>query len=131
MLPVSAAFVSSTGTVHACGHLPSSGRNLAAFIDGTAFDGNMGSNVVQLFQMCEDIMALYVSGIGAKDDRRAHDPLPGRILDQVTGVYALPPNFSVSILIVCTSGFKANIFDVYQWLSENYEPNDKIFLFGE
>ncbi|KAF9491669.1 WD40 repeat-like protein [Pleurotus eryngii] len=58
-------------------------------------------------------MAHYVPGIGAKDDKRPNDPLPGRILDQVTGI-----------------GFKANIFDVYQWLSENYEPNDKIFLFG-
>ncbi|KAF4586534.1 hypothetical protein EYR38_010813 [Pleurotus pulmonarius] len=115
MASVATSFISSTGTVHMCRHLPTCGRNLAVFMDGTAFNRNKGSNVVQLmdmFQACEDQLPYYVCGIGAKDDKR-HDALPGRILDQVTGI-----------------GIKGNIFDAYKWLCDNYEANDKIFLFA-
>lgn len=85
-------------------------KNIVIFSDGTRQIGGKGSNtnVYKLFNMIEDRVpgqiAYYDPGVGS--DRR-------KILGSISGI-----------------GFTRNILDCYRFIFENFEANDRIFLFG-
>ncbi|KAJ3886497.1 WD40 repeat-like protein [Lentinula edodes] len=99
-----------------------SGRNLVVCIDGTSNQfGEKNTNVVELYSRLvknEHQLTFYNSGIGT---------------------YAKPSWRSISyqlkrmdnfIDMGIAWNFESIIFKAYQWLSENFEPGDRIFLFG-
>lgn len=85
-------------------------KNIVIFSDGTGQKGGIGSNtnVYKLFNMIEDRtqrqIAFYDSGLGT-DWRK------------VTGAIA-------------GAGITKNILDCYEFLFDNFEAEDEIFLFG-
>jgi uncharacterized protein (DUF2235 family) len=86
------------------------GKNIVIFSDGTGQKGGVGSNtnVYKLFNMVEDRtekqIAFYDPGLGT--DWR-------KITGMITGM-----------------GFSKNILDCYHFIFENFEAEDKIYLFG-
>jgi uncharacterized protein (DUF2235 family) len=86
------------------------GKNIVVFCDGTNQKGGVGSNtnVYKLFNMIEDRtnrqIAYYDPGLGT-DIRKVTGSLFGR-------------------------GFSKNILECYQFIFENFEAGDKIYLFG-
>lgn len=86
------------------------GKNIIIFSDGTGQKGGVGSNtnVYKLFNIIEDRtnrqIAYYDPGLGT-DWRKITGSLFGR-------------------------GFSKNILECYRFLFENFEANDKIYLFG-
>ncbi len=85
-------------------------KNIIIFSDGTGQKGGVGSNtnVYKLFNMIED-----------RTDRQIayYDPGLGTDWRKVTGS-------------VVGRGFSKNILECYQFLFENFEAEDQIFLFG-
>jgi uncharacterized protein (DUF2235 family) len=88
----------------------STGKNIAVFCDGTGQEGGVGSNtnVYKLFQMVEDRtsnqVAFYDAGLGTN-------------WQKYTG--------SIS-----GAGITKNILECYQFISDQYQWGDRIFLFG-
>ena len=86
------------------------GKNIVIFSDGTGQKGgvNSNTNVYKLFNMVEDRtprqIVYYDPGLGS--DRR-------KIAGNIFG-----------------SGFSKNILDCYRFIFENFESDDKIYLFG-
>jgi uncharacterized protein (DUF2235 family) len=85
------------------------GKNIVVFSDGTGQEGGAGNNtnVYKLFQMIEDRtpeqIAFYDAGIGTG----------WRKVSAAVGM-----------------GITKNIFECYQFISDNYQWGDRIFLFG-
>ncbi len=85
-------------------------KNIIVLSDGTGQEGGVGSNtnVYKLFNMIEDRtnkqIAYYDPGIGT-DWRKVTGSIVGR-------------------------GFSENILDCYRFIFDNFEAQDKIFLFG-
>jgi uncharacterized protein (DUF2235 family) len=85
-------------------------KNIVVFSDGTGQKGGVGSNtnVYKLFNMVEDRterqIAFYDPGLGT-DWRKISGLIAGR-------------------------GFSKNILDCYRFIFENFEAEDKVFLFG-
>ncbi|KAJ3874464.1 WD40 repeat-like protein [Lentinula edodes] len=97
-------------------------RNLVVCIDGTSNQfGEKNTNVVELYSRLvknKHQLTFYNSGIGT---------------------YAKPSWQSISYQLKRVDNFidmgiawnfESIIFKAYQWLSENFEPGDRIFLFG-
>ena len=86
------------------------GKNIIILSDGTGQKGGVGSNtnVYKLFNMIEDRtgkqIAYYDPGLGT-DWRKITGSIAGR-------------------------GISKNIIECYQFIFENFEANDEIFLFG-
>ncbi|KAJ6599273.1 hypothetical protein DFH09DRAFT_902966 [Mycena vulgaris] len=104
-----------------------SGKNLVVCIDGTANQfSEKNSNVVELYsRLVKDRKQLtyYNSGIGTyvKDSKS---------LESWFSFRAWKQRFKHGIDEAIAWNFKAKVLNAYQWLSENYEPGDRIFLFG-
>lgn len=85
-------------------------KNIVVLSDGTGQEGGRGhdTNVYKLFRMLEDRterqIVFYDQGIGT-DSRK--------ILGSIAG-----------------AGFTENLLQCYQFIYENYQAGDKIFLFG-
>ncbi|KDQ24016.1 hypothetical protein PLEOSDRAFT_1048719 [Pleurotus ostreatus PC15] len=100
-----------------------SGRNVAVFIDGTANQFNeKNTNILELYAMVvRDIKfqaTYYNSGIGtfAKPTWQSLKYLKQRFYHLVDTAIAW--------------NFERIVLSAYQWLVENYQPGDCIFLFG-
>ncbi|KAG1816717.1 uncharacterized protein BJ212DRAFT_1271296 [Suillus subaureus] len=95
-----------------------SGRNLVICIDGTSNKyGDKNTNIVELYsEMVKDREQLtyYNSGVGTYAKGHTH------WMKQVSSVFDLAFAFNIS----------QTIMDAYRWLSDTYNPGDKIFLFG-
>ncbi|KAL0960508.1 hypothetical protein HGRIS_005546 [Hohenbuehelia grisea] len=109
--------VPSSGCMH-----KKDGRNLVVCIDGTANQfSKKNTNIVELYSNLEKTqtqLTYYNSGIGT---------------------YAKPAYFSLSYAVqridhtvdmMIAWNFKRIVLSAYQWLSENYQDGDCIFLFG-
>ncbi|KIJ34082.1 hypothetical protein M422DRAFT_233549, partial [Sphaerobolus stellatus SS14] len=98
------------------------GKNLIVCIDGTANQFSIkNTNVVELYSRLEKDsyqLTYYDSGIGTyvKDSR-----LSPSYWKQVV---------SHTIDMMIAWNFKRIVLSAYQWLSENYQEGDRIFLFG-
>lgn len=86
------------------------GKNIIILSDGTGQKGGIGSNtnVYKLFNMLEDRTGKQIA---------YYDPGIGTDWKKVTGSIA-------------GRGISKNIIECYQFLFENFEANDQIFLFG-
>ncbi len=90
-------------------------KNIVVFSDGTGQEGGTGpdTNVYKLFKICENRtkrqVLFYDRGLGTK----AHGSRLMRFLANTTGL-----------------GISKNLKECYQFIFENYQANDKIFLFG-
>ncbi|KAF7424922.1 hypothetical protein PC9H_010233 [Pleurotus ostreatus] len=91
---------------------PSNGKNICVSADGTLGEfGEKNSNVVELHSRIikdEKQLTYYISGIGTYSDsdiRRWWDS-------------------------AVAASFQRNVLKAYEWLCNNYEPGDRIFLFG-
>ncbi|KAF4596920.1 hypothetical protein EYR38_008311 [Pleurotus pulmonarius] len=91
---------------------PSNGKNICVSADGTLGEfGEKNSNVVELHSRIikdEKQWTYYISGIGTygeSDIRRWWDS-------------------------AVAASFERNVLKAYEWLCNNYEPGDRIFLFG-
>ncbi|KAI0041622.1 WD40 repeat-like protein [Auriscalpium vulgare] len=98
------------------------GRNLVVCIDGTAnqFSKN-NTNVVELYSRLEkdvDQLTYYDSGIGTY------------VRDSKWSPSYWKQAASHTIDMAIAWNFKRIVLSAYQWLSENYQEGDKIFLFG-
>lgn len=86
------------------------GKNIIVFSDGTGQKGGVGSNtnVYKLFNMVED-----------RTDRQIafYDPGLGTDWRKVTGM-------------ISGHGFSKNIKECYQFIFENFQADDSIYLFG-
>ncbi|KAI0028133.1 hypothetical protein K488DRAFT_28219, partial [Vararia minispora EC-137] len=107
---------------------PLSGRNLVLCIDGTANKfGEMNSNVVELYSRLEKSpkkqITYYDSGIGTYV-KNSHGIRSWFSYD------AWKESILHGIDTAIAWNFKAKVLAAYQWLSENYENGDRIFLFG-
>ncbi|EIN07755.1 hypothetical protein PUNSTDRAFT_34256, partial [Punctularia strigosozonata HHB-11173 SS5] len=97
-------------------------RNLVVCIDGTANQfSDKNTNVVELYSRLiknDTQLTYYNSGIGtyARENR----------LSLQYWMQALDHTIDMAI----AWNFKKIVLDAYQWLSENYRPGDRIFLFG-
>ncbi|KAF8957462.1 hypothetical protein BDZ97DRAFT_1846327 [Flammula alnicola] len=106
-----------------CRH-PFSGRNLVVCIDGTANQlSKNNTNVVELYSRLlknRNQMTYYNSGIGTyvKDSK------------SWLSYAAWKQSLSHTIDMAIATKFKTKVLSAYQWLSENYEDGDRIFLFG-
>lgn len=85
-------------------------KNIVIFSDGTGQKGGIGSNtnVYKLFNMIEDRTQRQIA---------FYDPGLGTDWRKVTGAIA-------------GSGISKNILDCYEFLFENFEAEDDIYLFG-
>ncbi|KAJ8481475.1 hypothetical protein ONZ45_g15306 [Pleurotus djamor] len=101
------------------------GRNLIVNIDGTSNQFSVNStNVVELFSRIIKIggeveqLVFYNSGIGtyARPSFRSFSYLKQVIYNHIDTAIAW--------------NFEKIIHAAYKWLSENYQPGDRIFLFG-
>lgn len=86
------------------------GKNIIIFSDGTGQKGGIGSNtnVYKLFNMVEDRTERQVS---------YYDPGLGTDWKKITGS-------------LFGRGFSKNILECYRFIFENFEAQDKIYLFG-
>jgi uncharacterized protein (DUF2235 family) len=86
------------------------GKNIVVFSDGTGQKGGVGSNtnVYKLFNMVED-----------RTDRQIafYDPGLGTDWRRITG-------------LIAGQGFSKNILDCYRFIFENFQADDRIYLFG-
>ncbi|KAH9485829.1 hypothetical protein JR316_0002744 [Psilocybe cubensis] len=100
------------------------GRNLIVSIDGTANQfGMKNTNIVELYSRLvrdETQLTYYNSGIGTY------------VVDSKSWLSLKAWNQSISHNWdkAFATNFKSKVLDAYEWLSENYRPGDKIFLFG-
>ena len=97
-------------------------KNIVICCDGTGNEfGNANSNVVQLYSVLDLRdprlqVAYYHPGVGTMGDRRALL----RITRRVTRALGLAFGY----------GLSSNIADAYSFLMNEYEPGDKLFVFG-
>ncbi|KAI0039158.1 hypothetical protein FA95DRAFT_1612793 [Auriscalpium vulgare] len=98
-------------------------RNLVVCIDGTANQFSMkNTNVVELYSRLDNDdgqLTYYNSGIGTFVKESRTSPAYWK---QV---------ISHGIDTAIAWNFKRIVLSAYQWLCENYEPGDHIFLYGE
>ncbi|KAJ8502896.1 hypothetical protein ONZ45_g11350 [Pleurotus djamor] len=98
------------------------GRNLVLSIDGTANEfSHQNTNVVELCRILirnETQLTYYTSGIGTFAD--PHNTIFGKMKEKL----------ETALEMVTARHFERKIFAAYQWLSENYKPGDRIYLFG-
>ncbi|PPQ84948.1 hypothetical protein CVT25_004461 [Psilocybe cyanescens] len=108
-----------------CQCMPSpGGRNIVVCIDGTANQfGKHNTNVVELYSRLvksDEQLTYYNSGIGTyvKDSESwlSYEAWKQSIRHGIDQAFA--------------TNFKAKVHSAYEWLSENYRPGDRIFLFG-
>ncbi|KAI0052942.1 hypothetical protein FA95DRAFT_1531655 [Auriscalpium vulgare] len=98
------------------------GRNLVVCIDGTSNQfSEKNTNVVELYKSLikdDEQLTYYDSGIGTyvSDDANRFSRWKQAIKHKGDMMFAW--------------SFKKNVLNAYQWLSENYQDGDKIFLFG-
>ncbi|MGH6736740.1 MAG: phospholipase effector Tle1 domain-containing protein [Methyloceanibacter sp.] len=87
-------------------------KRLAVFLDGTWNTVNHNTNVWRLRALCAKHSA------DGSVQRAYYDPDVGTLLGQKVrgGWWGI--------------GINENIVDAYQWLIENYDPGDEIFIFG-
>ncbi|KAI9455298.1 hypothetical protein F5148DRAFT_1226410 [Russula earlei] len=106
---------------HLCGS-EAEGRNIVLCFDGTSNQfGQYNTNVVELYSRItksERQVTYYNSGIGT------YARPSWRSLDYITQV----ANNKIDLMIAWN--FDAKVLAGYRWLSEQYLPGDKIFLFG-
>ena len=86
------------------------GKNIVIFSDGTCQKGGVdsNSNVYKLFNMIEDRTEIQIA---------YYDPGLGKGFRKITGS-------------LFGRGFSKNILECYRFIFENFEANDKIYLFG-
>jgi uncharacterized protein (DUF2235 family) len=86
------------------------GKNIVIFSDGTGQKGGVGSNtnVYKLFNMIEDRTNRQIA---------YYDPGLGTDLRIITGK-------------LFATGFSKNILDCYRFIFDNFEADDKIYMFG-
>ncbi|KAI0042236.1 WD40 repeat-like protein [Auriscalpium vulgare] len=98
------------------------GRNLVVCIDGTANQfSEKNTNVVELYSRLDkdaEQLTYYDSGIGTYVRDSKWSPSYWKQVASNTIDMAIAWNF------------KRIVLSAYQWLSENYQEGDKIFLFG-
>ncbi|EIN03680.1 hypothetical protein PUNSTDRAFT_28594, partial [Punctularia strigosozonata HHB-11173 SS5] len=103
-----------------CGS-PKKGRNLVVCIDGTANQfGMKNTNVVELYsRLVKDgeQLAYYDSGIGTYAKERFSLHYVAQVVDH-------------TIDLAIAWNFEEIVLKAYEWLSENYQEDDRIFLFG-
>ncbi|KAI0039155.1 WD40 repeat-like protein [Auriscalpium vulgare] len=97
-------------------------RNLVACIDGTSNQFSIkNTNVVELYSRLykdDDQLTYYDSGIGTFVKESLISPAYWKqVIDNM-------------IDTAIAWHFKRIVLSAYQWLSENYQPGDRIFLFG-
>lgn len=150
----------SEETHHSCRCISPRGRNLVVCIDGTSnqfgekvyllalphvngnFNGALfrqNTNIVELYSRLvksKDQLTYYNSGIGTYvKDSKSFKALRQSVYHTLDKAFAMSVNpilsrsFSASLLMLYRN-FKAKVLSAYHWLSENYEPGDRIFLFG-
>ncbi|EIW77170.1 hypothetical protein CONPUDRAFT_129376 [Coniophora puteana RWD-64-598 SS2] len=116
---------SATATQRGC-RCAKSNRNLIVCIDGTSQKfGEKNSNVIALVDQIRktdsDIPQIthYVTGVGtsAKPSTRSLAYWKNQLASKID--------------LAIAWDVEANIINAYQWLCEQYENGDKIFLFGE
>ncbi len=103
----------ASGFLHAASTTPASGtKNLFVMLDGTGNTETSATNIARLHEYLsaegESVRTLYISGVGTK----CHT-LICRITGEGLG-----------------HGMEDNILDAYAFLGENYQPGDRIFIFG-
>ncbi|KAI0044175.1 WD40 repeat-like protein [Auriscalpium vulgare] len=109
----------SKGPSCKCKPLPDGkhGRNLVLCIDGTSNRFSLkNTNVLELYSRLhkdESQLTYYSSGVGASVKESSWTQKINQTIDT-----AIAWNF------------KEIVLDAYQWLCENYQPGDRIFLFG-
>ncbi|KAF7980226.1 hypothetical protein HWV62_39343 [Athelia sp. TMB] len=101
--------------------LPSNkGRNLVICIDGTSNKfGDNNTNVIELFSRLEDSpqqLNYYNSGVGT-------------VAKSESVWQAIPRGIDKTIDLAIAWNFKKVIITAYRWLTERYQPNDRIYLF--
>ncbi|KAF8805056.1 hypothetical protein BYT27DRAFT_6682806 [Phlegmacium glaucopus] len=109
-------------TQRRCNNCLAQGRNLVICIDGTSNQfGQRNTNVIELYNRLlknKDQLTYYDSGIGT---------------------YAAPSSKSWNhwkqviynkIDVAIAWNFDEIVINAYGWLAQNYQPNDRIFLFG-
>lgn len=90
-------------------------RNIILCSDGTGNKGGYGAdtNVFKIFNVVDihneetEQITFYDDGVGTSTNK---------FIRAITGAFGL--------------GFRQNVKDLYEFLARNYEPGDKIFLFG-
>lgn len=96
-------------------------KNIIVCFDGTGNQfGERNSNVVNLYRVLRRDMqsqiAYYDPGVGTMSDPEVKAPLARKI----SKYFGLAFGY----------GLETNIFEAYSYLMDNYQPKDKIFLFG-
>jgi uncharacterized protein (DUF2235 family) len=95
-------------------------RNLVVCLDGTSNEPEHGvTNVARLYDVAvkdEHQLVYYDPGVGTMGARGAITQI-GQALTRVAG-------------LVMGYGIKDNIEEAYTWLSRNYQPGDRIYVFG-
>ncbi|EIN07769.1 hypothetical protein PUNSTDRAFT_29058, partial [Punctularia strigosozonata HHB-11173 SS5] len=97
-------------------------RNLVVCIDGTANQfSEKNTNVVELYSRLikddDQQLTYYNSGIGTYARETKTFKYWRQAIDH-------------TVDMAIAWNFKKIVLDAYQWLSENYKPGDRIFLFG-
>lgn len=95
-------------------------RNLVILCDGTNNEVKQNlSNVLKLFRMTEK----------SEEQRIFYDPCIGTIADDTP--WARVRQKSAAIFALATGyGLDDNLARIYTWLSENWRPDNRIWLFG-
>ncbi|WP_091339584.1 T6SS phospholipase effector Tle1-like catalytic domain-containing protein [Micromonospora rhizosphaerae] len=95
-------------------------RNLVVCLDGTRNEPETGTtNVIRLYRMAaksDNQLVYYGPGVGTMGARSATTRF-GKTLTRAAG-------------LIVGDGVKENIEEAYRFLMENYQPNDRIFIFG-
>ncbi|KAJ8519321.1 hypothetical protein ONZ45_g3731 [Pleurotus djamor] len=101
----------------------STGRNLVVGLDGTTNKFNeKHTNVVALYRLLEKLtskqLTWYNSGIGTFANT------------SWSILASLGKGFTQALDSVLAFGMQENILRAYEWLSDNYQDGDRIFIFG-
>lgn len=96
---------------------PSYPKSIFVFLDGTANDASSGTNVWRLFSQLklhknQQTVGRYIPGVGSIEDPFKDDPA-FEIFGDALGM-----------------GMQSRILKGYDFIAENYRPEDKIFIFG-
>ncbi|EIN03616.1 hypothetical protein PUNSTDRAFT_139337 [Punctularia strigosozonata HHB-11173 SS5] len=105
----------------ACACFERRGRNLVVCIDGTANQFSAKVGFLKASRSCHDLLNIHrriPTGIGTY--------VRGSKFSPTRWMQALDHNIDMAI----AWHFKRIVLSAYQWLSENYEDGDRIFLFG-
>src|ERR1043165_8315910 len=86
------------------------GKNIVIFSDGTGQKGGVdaNTNVYKIFNMIEDRTSRQIA---------YYDPGLGTDMEGLAGM-------------IGGKGFSKNILDCYKFIFENFQADDKIYLFG-